>query len=117
MRLPALIGVAALGLAVVGCGGSTQTAITQTVTVTHTAPAAPTSTVAQDDSTPDVVARVIPSVVNVKTVGFNGSKGEASGVVIDRHGVILTNDHVVRGARTLTVSFNDGRHRKPVRAR
>ena len=117
MRLPALIGVAALGLAVVGCGSSTQTAITQTVTVTHTAPAAPTSTVAQDDSTPDVVARVIPSVVNVKTVGFNGSKGEASGVVIDRHGVILTNDHVVRGARTLTVSFNDGRHRKPVRAR
>jgi S1-C subfamily serine protease len=117
VRLPALVGVAALGLAVVGCGSSAQTAITRTVTVTRTAPAAPTSTPARGDSTPDVVARVIPSVVNVKTVGFDGSKGEASGVVIDRHGVILTNDHVVRGARTLTVSFNDGRHRKPVRAR
>ena len=69
-----------------------------------------------DDSTPDVVARVLPSVVNVKTVGFDGEQGEASGVVIDRRGVIVTNDHVVRGARTLTVSFNDGRHTKPVRA-
>ena len=53
---------------------------------------------------------MLPGVVNVKTVGFNGSKGEASGVVIDRDGVILTNNHVVRDARTLTVSFNDGRH-------
>jgi S1-C subfamily serine protease len=112
-----LIGAAALGLAVVGCGSSSQTAVTRTVTVTHTAPAAPTSAPARAASTPDVVARVIPSVVNVKTVGFDGNKGEASGVVIDRHGVILTNDHVVRGARTLTVSFNDGRHRKPIRAR
>jgi S1-C subfamily serine protease len=67
-------------------------------------------------SVADVVAKVVPSVVNVRTVGFNGDKGEASGVVIDKAGVIVTNFHVVRGARTLTVSFGDGRHRKPVRA-
>ena len=65
-------------------------------------------------STADVVARVLPGVVNVRTVGFNGSKGEGSGVVIDRRGVILTNNHVVRGARTVTVSFNDGRHKRAV---
>ena len=52
----------------------------------------------------------------MRTVGFNGDEGEASGVVIDRAGVIVTNFHVVRGARTLTVSFGDGRHKKPVRA-
>jgi S1-C subfamily serine protease len=67
-------------------------------------------------SVADVVAKVLPSVVNVRTVGFNGEKGEASGVVIDRDGSIVTNFHVVRGARTLTVTFNDKRHLKPLRA-
>jgi S1-C subfamily serine protease len=67
-------------------------------------------------SVADVVAKVLPSVVNVRTVGFNGDRGEASGVVIDRGGVIVTNFHVVRGARTLTVSFDDGTHHTPVRA-
>jgi S1-C subfamily serine protease len=67
-------------------------------------------------SVADVVARVLPSVVNVKTVGFNGDQGEASGVVIDASGVILTNFHVVRGARRLTVSFSDKRFPKPVPA-
>ena len=68
-------------------------------------------------STADVVARVLPGVVNVRTVGFNGNQGEGSGVVIDRRGVILTNNHVIRGARKVTVSFNDGRHKRPSRAR
>jgi serine protease Do len=36
--------------------------------------------------------------------------------VIARDGVIVTNFHVVRGARRLTVSFGDGRHHKPVAA-
>ena len=61
------------------------------------------------------MARVLPSVVNVRTSGFDGSKGEASGVVIDRRGIILTNNHVVRGARTVTISFNDGRHTQRVK--
>ena len=44
-----------------------------------------------------MVAKVLPSVVNIRTAGFNGDRGEASGVVIDRDGVIVTNFHVVRG--------------------
>jgi S1-C subfamily serine protease len=113
VRIAPLIGAAALSLALAGCGSSSQKTVTAIRTVTQTTPAAEPA----GDSTPDVVARVIPSVVNVKTVGFDGSKGEASGVVIDRDGVILTNNHVVQGARTLTVSFNDGRHRRSVRAK
>jgi S1-C subfamily serine protease len=116
VRVVALIAAAALGLAAAGCGESSHTAspaATTVVTVTQTVAA---SSAPAADSTPDVVARVLRGVVNVKTVGFDGSKGEASGVVIDAHGVILTNNHVVRGARTVTVSFNDGRHTKPVRA-
>ena len=106
---------AALGLVAAACGNSSNNA-TSVVTVTRTTAAAPTAPPAAGPSAADVVARVLPGVVNVKTVGFDGSKGEASGVVIDRRGVIVTNNHVVRGARRLTVSFNDGRHKQSVKA-
>jgi putative serine protease PepD len=110
----ALCAAAALGLVAVGCGGGSATVTTvRTVTQEASAAAAPA---VRGESTADVVARVLPGVVNVKTVSFDGSKGEASGVVIDRSGIIVTNNHVVQGARTLTVSFNDGRHAKPVAA-
>jgi S1-C subfamily serine protease len=108
---------AALGLVAAACGNSSNNAATSVLTVTRTTTAsAPPAAPAAGGSTADVVARVLPGVVNVKTVGFDGRKGEASGVVIDRRGVIVTNNHVVRGARILTVSFNDGRHKQPVRA-
>jgi S1-C subfamily serine protease len=114
----ALLAVAVLGLAATGCGGgsATVTTVTPVTTVTQTAPAATAPATARDESTAEVVARVLRGVVNVRTVGFDGNKSEASGVVIDPGGIILTNDHVVQGARTLTVYFNDGRHRTPVRA-
>ena len=115
MRLAALIATAAVGVVAAGCGNSSNDA-TSVVTVTRTTAGASVAAPAAGTSTADVVARVLPGVVNVKTVGFDGRKGEASGVVIDRRGVIVTNNHVVRGARILTVSFNDGRHTKPVRA-
>jgi S1-C subfamily serine protease len=108
---------AALGLVAAACGNSSNDAATSVVTVTRTTTAAaPPAAAGAGRSTADVVARVLPGVVNVKTVGFDGRKGEASGVVIDRRGVIVTNNHVVRGARILTVSFNDGKHKHAVRA-
>jgi putative serine protease PepD len=112
--IAALLGAASLVPAAAGCGGSSATS-TVTVTATQAVPAA--IPVASGASTADIVARVLPGVVNVKTVGFDGSKGEGSGVVIDRAGIIVTNNHVVQGARTLTVSFNDGRHAQPVAGR
>lgn len=117
MRLAALIAVAALGLVATGCGESgAEKSVTVVETVVRTAPAAPAAGTAGGASTADVVARVLRGVVNVTTVQFDGGKGEGSGVVIDRSGVIVTNHHVVEGARTVTVSFNDGRHTEPVRA-
>ncbi|MFN2388890.1 MAG: S1C family serine protease [Actinomycetota bacterium] len=68
--------------------------------------------------TADVVARVLPSVVNVRvtalTTGPFGEttqgKGEGSGVVIDgSNGIILTNNHVIRDALEVTVVTSDGR--------
>jgi S1-C subfamily serine protease len=117
VRAAALIAAAALALTAAGCGGGSGKSVTVVETVVRTAPAAPPATTgARGASTADIVARVLPGVVNVTTRTFDGDKSEGSGVVIDRSGVIVTNNHVVQGARTVTVSFNDGRHTKPVRA-
>ena len=116
VRAATLIAVAALGLAAAGCGGGSAT-VTTVRTVVRTVPAAAAPAASTGgESTADVVARVLPGVVNVRTVASDGDKGEGSGVVIDRRGMILTNAHVVHGARSVTVSFDDGRHKRPVRA-
>ncbi|MFW5471456.1 S1C family serine protease [Knoellia sp. CPCC 206435] len=49
-------------------------------------------------------AAVSPSVVAIKT-----DSGEGSGVIIDDSGHVVTNNHVVAGARELTVTMSDGR--------
>jgi len=52
----------------------------------------------------DVVRRVEPSVVQITTAGDLGS-----GVILDRRGDIVTNNHVVNGAHRVTVTLSDGR--------
>jgi putative serine protease PepD len=67
-----------------------------------------------DGQTPDWAATakaVSPSVVAIQIAGQSG-EGEGSGVVIDKAGHILTNNHVVSGAgagATITVTLDDGR--------
>jgi len=61
-----------------------------------------------------VVEEVGPTVVSVATAGgrsrFGGEEGAAgSGVIFTPDGFILTNDHVVEGAREITVTLTDGR--------
>jgi S1-C subfamily serine protease len=64
-----------------------------------------------------VYEQVNRSVVNITTKGYQGervlmfevpSEGEGSGMVIDRQGHILTNFHVVDGARQMQVTLFDG---------
>jgi serine protease Do len=70
------------------------------------APAAPTATAPLPTATacglPDVVERLSPSVVTVRTDG-----GVGSGVVYQSD-VIITNQHVVRDDREVTIDFADG---------
>jgi S1-C subfamily serine protease len=80
-------------------------------------------TLKQSDAPPphssvaEMIERILPSVVNVRVtdVALNpfGQQeklsAQGSGVVVDRDGVILTNNHVIRGAVKVTVVFEDGR--------
>jgi S1-C subfamily serine protease len=54
-----------------------------------------------------VVAKVRPSVVQVNVTLANGS-GIGSGVIIDKRGYIVTNNHVVDGAQNINVVLYDG---------
>lgn len=54
-----------------------------------------------------VIAKVRPTVVQVNVTSNQGS-GLGSGVIIDKRGYIVTNNHVVNGARTIEVVLADG---------
>lgn len=65
----------------------------------------------------DVVAKVKPSVVAINTQ-FTGydifnrpftQEGAGSGWIIDEDGIIVTNNHVIEGAKSITVTLADGR--------
>lgn len=59
------------------------------------------------------VQKVEPSVVNVKTIWVTSygkiSEGMGSGVIVSSQGWVLTNAHVVRNARKVFITLNDGR--------
>ena len=65
----------------------------------------------------DVVAKVKPSVVaiNIEATTYDvfnrayTQEGAGSGWIIDENGIIVTNNHVVEGAETITITLADGR--------
>lgn len=100
-----LAALLAFGVGLGGCGGSSKTVSTQ--------PAPPP---AADEAhllaggIPTIVNRVGPEVVTVLT----REGGIGSGVIYRSDGIILTNEHVVRGNSTVEIAFADGR-REPGR--
>jgi serine protease Do len=119
-----------LSLTLSGCieisGGTTETTV-QTTTLTPTSTTTPvpidttwtpppTGTV--NDNLPsiaDVVALVKPAVVAINTevvgqsiFGDFTQEGAGSGWIIDSDGIIVTNNHVVEGANSITVTLDNG---------
>jgi serine protease Do len=75
-----------------------------------TATAGPQLRIESDASTVIAAAnKVSPSVVQIVANDGAGSTAVGSGIIYDPRGWILTNAHVVRGAKTITVRLNDDR--------
>ncbi|MFI0481934.1 S1C family serine protease [Actinomadura sp. 9N215] len=97
----------ALAFGAGGAGAAVALAFTHDSTV-YSSPTAVSGTSAKGGTTARVAAAVQPSVVSIQAQTPNGTSG-GSGVVLRSDGVILTNAHVVTGARQVAVKFSDGR--------
>jgi S1-C subfamily serine protease len=72
----------------------------------------------EEQNNVDVYRRVVPSVVNITSTtvsydfffGAQAQQGAGSGFVIDKEGHILTNYHVIDGARKLEVILANKKH-------
>lgn len=70
-----------------------------------------------EDAITSVVERATPAVVTISTMelrraypmGVFPASGMGSGIVVSKEGLIVTNYHVVRRARSAEVTLNDGR--------
>jgi S1-C subfamily serine protease len=65
----------------------------------------------------EVYKKVSPSVVHITNrsvtfsmfYGYQEGEATGSGVIVDKRGYVLTNDHVIEGAKELVVITNDGK--------
>ena len=124
MKLSRLLPVAggAVALAVAGCGGTTHA--TTTVVEPATGSTIPTSLSGGLGSGHGLTVNQIyrmagPGVVDITVTsssnngfpfgGTQQTQGEGAGVVYDTNGNILTDEHVVAGASSVTVRFENGK--------
>ena len=110
-------GVVAVALAAgAGSGALTSTLVGHSPTpgtASTGAPAANTTSTSNTGTTAEsIYTQVSPGVVTITTsvTGRFGQSGQGtgSGIVLDSKGNVLTNNHVVAGAQSITVTFSDG---------
>ena len=102
-------------------GKNTKSTVGTTKTVSNAKLTTSTSTVTSDVS--DIVENTLPSIVSITNMsvqevqnffgGISQQEGESagSGIIISQNDselLVVTNNHVVEGSDTLTVTFNDG---------
>ena len=107
-------GLASGGTYAVARATAGTTATTTAASQASNNPPAAAPVIQANGTAPDWTATakaVSPSVVAIKVAGASG-EGEGSGVVIDKAGHVLTNNHVATGAgagATISVTLDDGR--------
>jgi serine protease Do len=101
-RMATATRAAAAALVLTGVAGCTGSATTTTAAATAPAPVAGVPAPGSEPGLVAVVERLTPSVVTV-----NAGPGLGSGVVY-RPDVVITNQHVVADARSVTIDFADG---------
>jgi putative serine protease PepD len=117
-----VVGVlAGVAIALVVAGGGKNTSSSVTTTVYQSSGAVPTSLSTSKGMTINQIYRTAsPGVVDITVVENSGgglgllgqgqeTQGEGAGVVYDSKGDILTDEHVVAGASSVQVAFQDGR--------
>lgn len=109
MLVAALVGGLAAGAAVLLLdGGSRRTTTTAARAATASPSNASSTGTRRDAASTSLTATQIyqqdsPGVVSIKAVTAEG-EDSGTGIVLNDKGLILTNDHVIEGARSLTVS-------------
>jgi S1-C subfamily serine protease len=71
-------------------------------------PPAPSPSADSPLTVAEIYQLMAPSVVLIETTGSGSAAGSGAGVVANADGTILTALHVVRGAKTIKVSYADG---------
>ncbi len=115
---PALVAVAAAVVLALGAAirrrsvagahvGNSASATDSSLNQQTTSPVVSDSQPVAAGSVEAVAAKLLPSVVSILSVS-SSEEAEGSGVILSSDGLILTNNHVIAGATTLTVKFNDG---------
>jgi putative serine protease PepD len=99
----ALVGGASGALTTAWLGGPAPVAVPALPRAAGVAPASPAA-----GGIADVAAGVLPSVVSVEVRSASGS-ATGSGFVVDGLGHVVTNAHVVSGARQVQLALSDGR--------
>jgi S1-C subfamily serine protease len=114
IALVIILGVALAGTIVAGCQSSSKSTAEEATTPAPTTMAAATPRPSTTrDGIADLYEQTRPSVVRITTIsassGIRGgsSEGLGSGVIIDKEGHILTNNHVVANAREMQVTLWD----------
>lgn len=107
IRRAVALGAAALALAVGAGAGGAVGAIALTDEPARSSPTAVSGVSASNGSVSAVASAVLPSVVSITAQSGTSSSG-GSGVILSEDGTILTNAHVVEGARQVAVKFSEG---------
>lgn len=103
MVLAAVVGAASATIVARATGWGSQTVIQRNVGL-------PTSAIGTHWSdVPTVVRRVLPGVVSITAVTTPTGTSSGTGIVVSKSGEVVTNAHVVQGARSIVVTLKDSK--------